>query len=313
VKSFDSMHLNSSPGENAGSSSMDTTVVDADVEDNADPDQTMSSPDFLTWLSEGINKMVSQCPVFDGTDYIYWHKKMEFLLRAIDQDLWDAVMKGSTELCKMASTEEIARYSQLDAKAKDIILSRLTEKLQISVSHLCNAKLIWDRLCVVYGGSSSHPAMDYRAALDYAKYEFYDDEDDPTICLMAKSGKVSAHKSHSSSEDDSDAVRRLSYSKLATLATKQQSALERIQKLLDRSDDLLHMEVKKNQSLIEDIKSLHDKYVEIQGRYESLSANHEKLSSDYLQRGQALEELRASHNDLRTKNDSLLAQQIIAS
>jgi hypothetical protein len=83
--------------------------------------------------------------------------------------------------------------------------------------------------------------------------------------------------------------------------------------LLDRSDDLLHLEVKKNQSLIDDIKSLHEKYVEMQGHYESLSVTHEKLSSDYLQRGQALEELRVSHNDLRIENDSLLAQQISAS
>jgi septal ring factor EnvC (AmiA/AmiB activator) len=186
----------------------------------------------------------------------------------------------------------------------------------MSVSHLCNAKLIWDHLFEVYVGTSYRPAMDKRAGLDYAKYALYDEDDDPAVCLMAKSGKVSAHKSHkshSSSGDDSDAIKRPSYSKLASLASKQGSSLERIQKLLDQSDDLLHLEVKKNQSLIDDIKSLHEKYVDMQGHYESLSMTHEKLSSDYLQQGQALEDLRVSHNNLQTENDSLLAQQISAS
>jgi hypothetical protein len=51
------------------------------------------------------------------------------------------------------------------------------------------------------------------------------------------------------------------------------------------------VEAKKNQSLIEDIKNLHDKYVELQSRYETLSADHEKLSYKYLQRKQELEKL----------------------
>jgi hypothetical protein len=165
--------------------------------------------------------MVSQCPIFDGTDYIYWHKKMEFILRAIDYDLWKVVLIGTTELCKKASAEEILQYSQLDAKAKDIILSHLTKRQFLSVSHLCNAKLIWDYLFEVYEGSSHRLALEELAGLNYAKYEPYDEDDDPVMCLMAKSGKVSSRKPRSISDDDSDAVKRPSYSKLATLATKQ--------------------------------------------------------------------------------------------
>jgi hypothetical protein len=83
------MHLNSSPAVNAESSSKDsvTAAVDASVEDNADSDLEVYSPNTLTLSPEGVNKMVSQCPIFDGTNYIYWHKRMEFLLRAIDYNL----------------------------------------------------------------------------------------------------------------------------------------------------------------------------------------------------------------------------------
>lgn len=86
--------------------------------------------------------------------------------------------------------------------------------------------------------------------------------------------------------------------------------MEKIQKLLDKSDDLLDEEMNRSQSLIEDIKNLQVKYDELLSHHDTLSSDHEKLSYEYLQRKQELEKLRASHDDLRTKNDSLLAQQI---
>ena len=86
--------------------------------------------------------------------------------------------------------------------------------------------------------------------------------------------------------------------------------MEHIQKLLDKSNDLLDAEMNQTRSLIEDIKNLHVKYKELESRHETLSACHEKLSYDYLQRKQELENLRASHEDIQKKNDSLCAQQI---
>ena len=47
--------------------------------------------------------------------------------------------------------------------------------------------------------------------------------------------------------------------------------MEHIQKLLDKSDDLLGAEINRTQSLIEDIKSLHVKYEDLESRHESLS------------------------------------------
>jgi hypothetical protein len=86
--------------------------------------------------------------------------------------------------------------------------------------------------------------------------------------------------------------------------------MEHIQKLLDKSDDLLDEEMNRTQSLIKDIKNLRVKYEELESHHETLSATYEKLSYDYLQRKQDLEKLRASHEDLQKENDSLLAQQI---
>jgi DNA repair exonuclease SbcCD ATPase subunit len=145
-------------------------------------------------------------------------------------------------------------------------------------------------------------------------YADANDKDDsaPTYCFMARGAKVNSHDAYfqTSSEDDSDCESKPSYKTLAKIATEQQKAMEHIQKLLDRSDDLLDAEMTRSQSLIEDIKNLHVKYEELESRHEMLSTTHEKISYDYLQRKRELEKLRAVHEDLQKENESLHAQQI---
>ena len=129
---------------------------------------------------------------------------------------------------------------------------------------------------------------------------------------MACGAKVNSRGAYfqTSSEDDSDCESKPSYKTLAKIATEQQTAMEHIQKLPDKSDDQLDAEMNQTQSLIEDIKSLHVKYEDLESRHENLSASQEKLSYDYLQRKQDLAKLKVSHEDLQKENDSLLAEQI---
>jgi hypothetical protein len=126
------------------------------------------------------------------------------------------------------------------------------------------------------------------------------DDPAPAYCFMARGAKVTSRATYfeTSSEDDSECESKPSYKTLAKIATEQQTAMEKIQKLLDKSDDLLDKEVNRSQSLIEDIKNLQVKYDELLGRLDTLSSDHEKLSYEYLQRKQELEKLRASHDDL---------------
>ena len=129
---------------------------------------------------------------------------------------------------------------------------------------------------------------------------------------MARGAKVNSRDAYfqTSREDDSDGESKPSYKTVAKIATEQQKAMEHTQKLLDISDGLLDAEMTKSQSLVEDIKNLHVKYQELEGRHESLSTSHEKISYDYLQREQELEKLRSAHEDLQKENESLHAQQI---
>ena len=75
-------------------------------------------------------------------------------------------------------------------------------------------------------------------------------------CLMAKGAKVTECSSSESSDYESDDDFGPSYSKLATISTKQQKALEKVQNLLDKSDDLLGEEMDRTQTMTNDLQRL---------------------------------------------------------
>ena len=62
---------------------------------------------------------------------------------------------------------------------------------------------------------------------------------------MARGAKVNTHTTHyqTSTDDDSDCGSKLSYKILAKIAIEQQKTMEHIQKLLDKSDNLLDAEM----------------------------------------------------------------------
>ena len=73
---------------------------------------------------------------------------------------------------------------------------------------------------------------------------------------MEKGAKVLKHSPSDSSEDESDDNLKLSYSKLAKIAIKQQEDLERIQNVLDKSDDLLGEELNRTKTLTDNLQRL---------------------------------------------------------
>ena len=131
-------------------------------------------------------------------------------------------------------------------------------------------------------------------------------------CLMAKGAKVIECSLSESSDDESGDEFGPSYVKLASLATKQQRALEKVQYMLNKSDDILGEEMDQSKALAESLQGLHSKFDVLQGHHNTLLSDHEKLSLELLQRKQDLEKLRVSYEDLQKDRDSLLAQQISA-
>ena len=180
--------------------------------------------------------------------------------------------------------------------------------------HLDHAKLIWDRLSEVYEGHRTHHDPwfeDFKESLKEMTFE--PESSSSTPCLMAKDAKVTECYLSESSDDESGDEFGPSYVKLASLATKQQRALEKVQNMLDKSYDMLGEEMDLSKALAESLQRLQTKFDNLQSHHNTLLSDHEKLSYEFLQRKQDLEKLRVSYEDIKKERDSLLAQQISAS
>ena len=177
--------------------------------------------------------------------------------------------------------------------------------------HLNHAKLIWDRLSEVYEGHRTRhdPWLeDFKESLKTMTFEPEPSSSAP--CLMAKGAKVTECSSSKSSDDESDDDIKPSYTRLVCIATKQQHALEKVQNMLDKSDDMLGEEMDRSKTLTENLQRLQSKFDNLQNHHNTLLTDQEKLYYEFLQRKQDLEKLKASDEDLQKENDSLLAQQI---
>ena len=110
--------------------------------------------------------------------------------------------------------------------------------------HLNHAKLIWDRLSEVYEGHHTrHDPWfeDYKDSLK--EMTFAPESSSSSPCLMAEGAKVTECYLSESSDDESGDEFGPSYVKFASLATKQQRALEKVQYILNKSDDMLDEEM----------------------------------------------------------------------
>src|ERR1043165_750397 len=102
---------------------------------------------------------------------------------------------------------------------------------------------------------------------------------------------------------------KMSYAKLAKLASRQQDELDSLSNTIKKSEVLLIDEIEKSQTLTNEHEALKLKFDELQSRHNLLSAGHEKLTYEFLQRKVALENLKVAHEELESINLTLMAQQ----
>ena len=161
---------------------------------------------------------------------------MKKRLMAMNSELWTVTEIGLTDLCKTAEADDIRKYTLLNLTAKDVICSCLSQNQFRNIMHLDHAKLIWDRLSEVYEGHRTrHDPWfeDFKESLKSMTFEPESSSSSP--CLMADGEKVTECYLSESSDDESDDEFGPSYVKLASLAAKQQRALERFKTCLVRA------------------------------------------------------------------------------
>jgi hypothetical protein len=137
------------------------------------------------------------------------------------------------------------------------------------------------------------------------------EDETPAYCFMAKASKVSASKVNYDTSDGSayESNSRVSYAKLAKIASIQQDELESLSETIQKSEVLLINEIEKSQTLTNEHAALKEKYEELSTRHDLLSVDYEKLTYEFLQRKIAHEKLKEAHDELESVNLSLLVQQ----
>ena len=94
-------------------------------------------------------------PIFDGSNYAFWKRKMQMHLIAIDPDVWEVVNTGYRVIDPASPSLVDKRNIQNNAKAATAIFMGLLEHDFNRVSTLDKAKEIWDTLEQIYEGSST--------------------------------------------------------------------------------------------------------------------------------------------------------------
>ena len=127
---------------------------------------------------------------------------------------------------------------------------------------------------------------------------------------MAKASKVSSKSSYDTTDSSTyETDSKLSYAKLAKMASKQQDELESLSLTMQKSENLLIDEIEKGQTLTNEHSSLKEKFEELSSQHYLLSVNYEKLTYEFLQTKMALEKLKEAHEELENINLTLMAQQ----
>src|SRR3954463_5314874 len=129
--------------------------------------------------------------------------------------------------------------------------------------------------------------------------------------IFVKSGLLHSSKSNYDTSDYSscESDTRVSYAKLAKIASIQQDELDSLSKTIKKSETLLIDEIEKGQTLTNEHEALKEKFEELSSRHDLLSIDYEKLTCEFLQRKMSLEKLKEAHEELEYDNLSLMAQQ----
>jgi LTR polyprotein gag-polypeptide-like protein len=94
-------------------------------------------------------------PIFDGSNYAFWKRKMQMHLIAIDLDVWEVVNAGYRIEDPVIPNINDKRNIQNNARAATAIFMGLQEHDFNRVSTMDSAKEIWDTLEQIYEGSDT--------------------------------------------------------------------------------------------------------------------------------------------------------------
>ncbi|XP_059075388.1 uncharacterized protein LOC131875319 [Cryptomeria japonica] len=100
------------------------------------------------------NEYTCKAPMFDGTNYAFWSKRMETYLSSLGFDVWMSVKNGYTVPQVPPTNLDVKREHENNAKAKNTILSDMSDTEFVKVMQYTSIKETWDKLQSIYEGDA---------------------------------------------------------------------------------------------------------------------------------------------------------------
>ncbi|KAJ4977690.1 hypothetical protein NE237_008470 [Protea cynaroides] len=91
-------------------------------------------------------------PLFDGTDFVFWKRRMEIYMGSLGFDVWAAVEIGYTPHDTVTPSATDKKNFENNRKALNVIQGGLTNSELSKVMDCKTAKEVWDRLINIYEG-----------------------------------------------------------------------------------------------------------------------------------------------------------------
>jgi hypothetical protein len=88
----------------------------------------------------------NKAPIFDGSDYVFWKRRMQTYLMSLGYDIWSADENGYTTPKTPLMDTNGMRLGNNNSRVKNSILCSLEKSVYTKVMHCALAKEMWDKL-----------------------------------------------------------------------------------------------------------------------------------------------------------------------
>ncbi|MQM11648.1 hypothetical protein Taro_044557 [Colocasia esculenta] len=172
------------------------------------------------YVAEGHS--VTRTPFFDGTDYPYWKNCMQVFLGAQNIELWKIVHRGAYTLPEDKDTrtkDQIAKGT-INCSALNVMQCTVHPKEYSRVSMCTSAKEMWDKLELIYEGTSQ--VRESKVSMLVSEYEMFKMNNNETISDMFARFMliINVLKGLKKEYSESDLVRKILRSLLSSWNTK---------------------------------------------------------------------------------------------
>ena len=93
-------------------------------------------------------------PMFDGTNFGFWKKRMSYYLMSLGPEVWHSVLNGYKAPSTLPTDPEERKTYIANAKALNSITSGISDSEFTKVMNYDSAKEVWDKLIALYDGDS---------------------------------------------------------------------------------------------------------------------------------------------------------------